>query len=194
MENWLPRFLPDHGFEVITHWGKGRLTRDVDRVPDSRHQGLLDQLPAKLRAYGKSLNPATERVLVLVDQDQDDCRELKARIESLLAQIDPRPVTMVRIATTETEAFYLGDAPAMRRAFPHLKRAELKRYSPLPEELGTWERFAEIIKDPIENKVAWAKTMGREMASDRPFPKHNQSPSFRHFCRALLTLVGEPID
>ena len=28
-------------------------------------QGLLDQLPLKLRAYGRSLDPRTDRVLVL---------------------------------------------------------------------------------------------------------------------------------
>ncbi len=93
---WLPRFLPGHDAKIIQHRGKGRLPAQPDASPDPRREGLLDQLPAKLRAYGKALNPETDRLLVVLDLDDDPCLELKRRLVSLLDHCDPRPVVLFR--------------------------------------------------------------------------------------------------
>lgn len=195
MRGWLPRFLPPrHSFVVIRHRGKGRLPRDPLNVPDIRREGLLDQLPAKLRAYGRSLNPATDRVLVLVDADDDPCLELKQRLLDVLEGCDPRPVVLFRLAIEETEAFYLGDPQAIRRAFPQA-RARLRRRMASYEQdsiCGTWELFQRVIGNPIEDKVEWAERIAPHLGIVWQGVNANRSPSFRQLCEGLLRLAGEP--
>ncbi len=189
LRGWLQRFLPRHSFKVIHHEGKGRVPKDPVQPPDPKRRGLLDQLPAKLRAYGEALDAATDRVLVLVDADEDDCVELKARMVSLLDVCPNQPVALFRIAIEETEAFYLGDQTALRKAFPQAKLYKLKSYEQ-DSVCGTWEVFMEVIGATREDKRAWAEQMAPHLGTDW---QENRSPSFRSFCTALLRLAGEPI-
>jgi hypothetical protein len=190
---WLPRFLPRHAFTVIRHRGKGRLPRDLDRLPDRRREGLLDQLPAKLRAYGRTLDPATDRIVVLVDLDEDDCSDLKQRLLDALRQCDPSPVVLFRIAIEETEAFYLGDRTAIQRAFPNARLSRMKSYAQ-DSICGTWETFQRVIDSPVEDKVAWAEQMAVHLGIQWKGRGANRSPSFRQLCQGLLRLTGEPVD
>jgi len=194
MREWLPRFLPPgHSFVIIRHRGKGRLPRNPLRVPDIRREGLLDQLPAKLRAYGRGLDPHTDRVVVLVDADNDPCRELKDRLLEVLAQCNPRPVVLFRLAIEETEAFYLGDQPAIRKAFPQARLQRMKSYTQ-DSVCGTWELFQRVIGATVEDKVEWAERMAPHLGITWRGAGANQSPSFRQLCKALLALVGQPIE
>lgn len=191
---WLPRFLPPgHSFVIIRHRGKGRLSRDPVRVPDIRREGLLDQLPAKLRAYGKTLDPATDRLLVLVDADDEPCLELKRRLLETLESCDPHPVVLFRLAIEETEAFYLGDPQAIRRAFPQARLQRLKSYAQ-DSACKTWELFQSVIGDPVEDKVRWAERMAPHLGTTWKGSDANRSPSFRQLCKGLLRLTGEPAD
>lgn len=194
LQGWLRRFLPpSHSFVVLRHRGKGRLPRDPVKVPDIRREGLLDQLPAKLRAYGRELNPATDRVLVLVDADDDPCSDLKQRLLEVLESCDPRPVVLFRLAIEETEAFYLGDPAAIRKAFPQARLQRMKSY--IQDSIcGTWELFQRVIGDPVEDKVEWAERMAPHLGTDWQGKNANRSPSFRQLCRGLLSLAGEPVD
>jgi hypothetical protein len=192
LRGWLPRFLPHgHSFVVIRHRGKGKLSRDPLKVPDIRREGLLDQLPAKLRAYGKGLDPATDRVLVLVDADDDPCTDLKRRLLEALASCDPRPAVLFRLAIEETEAFYLGDPAAIRKAFPQAKMQRMKLYAQ-DSVCGTWELFQRVVDDPVEDKVEWAERMASHLGTDWQGKNANRSPSFRQLCQGLLRLAGEP--
>ena len=193
LERWFPRFLPQHVLTVISHRGKGRLPRGPDARPQPRREGLLDQLPAKLRAYGRVLDPATDRVLVFLDLDDDDCLDLKQRMLFALEACDPKPVVLFRIAIEEMEAFYLGDSAAIRRAFPQAKLRRMKSYVQ-DSVCGTWELFKEVIDTVVEDKPEWAEKMGAHLGTQWSGRDSNRSPSFRQFCRALLHLAGEPID
>ena len=194
LELWLPRFLPNgHTFKIIPHRGKGKIPGDPAANPDPRRQGILDQLPAKLRAYGKKLRPETDRMLVLVDVDRDKCRDLKNRLVSLLNYCNPPPTVLFRIAIEETEAFYLGDRTAIRKAFP---RSRLQRMDSYVQDsiCGTWELFRDVIGEIGENKVAWAKAIGPHLTTEWRGAQANASRSFRHLCTGLLRLTGEPVD
>jgi hypothetical protein len=194
LEAWIPRFLPpQHSFKIIPHRGKGRVPRDPSKKPDPKRQGLLDQLPAKLRAYGKELRPETDRIIVLVDLDHDDCLDLKIRMVELLNYCNPPPVALFRIAIEETEAFYLGDKAAIRSAYP---RAKLSRMDPYVQDsiCGTWELFREVIGETSEDKVEWARNIGAHLTTEWKGSRANNSNSFRQFCEGLLKLVGEMTD
>ncbi len=189
---WLPRLLPAHKFVIIKHRGKGTLPGDLSKTPDPKHQGLLDQLPAKLRAYGQSLNPDTDRVAVLVDLDDDDCRDLKQRMRGVLAVCDPTLTVKFCIAIEETEAFYLGDTAALKQAFPSVRPVKMKDYVP-DSIIGAWELFRDVIGAKSEDKVGWARAMAPHLGIAFAGRKANRSPSFRNFCRALRSLAGEQL-
>jgi hypothetical protein len=189
LEGFLPRFQPRHSHTVHAHQGKGNLP--VPGIPvDQRHRGLLDQLPAKLRAFGKSLSPAVELVLVLVDADSDGCEELKARIVAVLDACDPRPTTMIRVAVEETEAFYLGDKRAIHKAFGTVRRAPYSTYGQ-DSVCGTWEVFQAVIGAPYDAKVRWAEKIAPHLSIAVSGKHRNRSPSFRQLCAALQMLAGE---
>jgi len=185
LARWLRRYMPGHYFQIIPHQGKGKMPDPPTRAVEPRRQGLLDQLPAKLRAYGRSLNPDTDRVLVVVDADEDNCVELKNRLIKALQSCDPRPQVLFRIAVEETEAFYLGDFAAIRRAYPGAKKLRYEQDS----ICGTWEVFQQTIGSRSESKVEWGRQMGQWLAVDG---RRNKSPSFRQLCSAIKQLCGEP--
>jgi hypothetical protein len=186
LEALLPRLLPGHAFRVIEHQGKGKLRKKAKPL----QRGLLDQLQPKLRAYGRSLNPETDRVLVLVDADEEDCAVLKGRLTRALARINPRPTVLFRIAIEETEAFYLGDPVAIRAAFPSANLTRLSAYRQ-DSVCGTWELFREVIGAENEDKVVWAENMGPHLSLDRTGRRANRSPSFHSFRSGCLQLAGE---
>lgn len=190
---WLKRFQPHHHHVLIPHQGKGSLPGNSSAPPDPKKRGLLDQLPAKLRAFGNSLNPATDRVLVLVDADDDDCQDLKRRLTALLTSCKPAPVAKFRIAVEETEAFYLGDKPAMQGAFGTLALAPYRSYVQ-DSVCGTWEVFAKVIRATREDKVGWARSMSATLGTHYTGPKANRSLSFQAFCAALQYLAGDEVE
>lgn len=194
LELWLPRFLPpQHSFKIIPHRGKGRIPGDALRKPDPKRQGLLDQLPAKLRAYGRGLRPDTDRILVLVDLDHEDCLDLKNRMLNLLNYCEPPPTALFRIAIEEVEAFYLGDKSAIRTAFPRSKLSKMDSYTQ-DSICDTWELFQEVIGETREDKVEWAKLIGPHLTTEWRGRLANNSNSFRQFCKGILRLAGELTD
>lgn len=190
LERWLPRALPRHAFKIYPHEGRGSLPPNPEAPPDPMRRGLLDQLPAKMRAFGRALDPATDAVLVLVDADRDDCRDLKQEIVAALAHCNPAPRHLIRIAVEETEAFYLGDLPAVRRAFLRVKPGQLREYVQDSQD-GTWERFQRYVGWRHEAKVKWAQMMGAELDVARHGRSLNKSPSFVALYQALVQLAGE---
>jgi hypothetical protein len=186
---WLPRFLPSgHSFKIYPHRGKGRLPMNPSGPPDPRQQGLLDQLPAKLRAWSKVLDSTTDRVVVLVDLDADDCVDLKQQLLALLDLCDPQLTVKFRLAIEELEAFYLSDRQALKQVFPRAKLYKMDAYRQ-DSICGTWELFQNVIGAENDDKRTWAQAMGPVLTTDW---QANPSPSFRQFCRAVLLLAGEP--
>jgi hypothetical protein len=93
----------------------------------------------------------------------------------------------VRLAIEEAEAWYLGDWKALRAAF---QRANKGRYDSYQQDsiCGTWEKFQEVIGDPLVRKPFWAERMGAVLDVDG----RNRSPSFIKFCNGVRTSAGEP--
>lgn len=192
LDVWFPRFLPGHRHHVIVLEGRGKLPLDIDVPPDPKQRTLLHQLPAKLKAFGRTLDPATDRVLVLLDLDTSDRDELEQRLNTLLTAVAARgsaPNALFRLAIEEVEAFYLGDPPAIRAAFPCNER-KLRAYRQ-DSICGTWEVFQAVIAAPVEDKVGWAERIAPHLGTAFDGPDANRSPSFRQFCLALRQLAGE---
>ncbi|MBL8724631.1 MAG: DUF4276 family protein [Planctomycetes bacterium] len=187
LELWGPRAFPKHELIVHPHQGKGEIPGDPAAKPDGRHRGLLDQLPATLRAFAGEPDTA---VLVLVDADNEDCRTLKKRLLTMVARVRPKPERlMFRIAVEETEAFYLGDLRGLKKAYPQANMRKARSYRP-DSICGTAELFGLVVQDDGLNKVAWAEAMGAVLTIR---PEGSRSPSFRALHQALVVLTTERV-
>ena len=184
-----------HSWKIHPHQGIGRIPDDPADPPNGRDRSLLHNLPSRLRAYGKE-NRADLVVVILVDLDnRPDCVAFKTQLVNVLSHCNPPPTTLFRIAVEELEAWFLGDATALRAAYPKPQLALLNSYQQ-DTQCGTWELLADIVhpgghdalvksygtrsRRILEKKREWARTICPKMQIDR-----NRSPSFRCFVEGL---------
>jgi hypothetical protein len=173
-------------FNLITHQGK---------------DALLKSLPNRLRGYRAWL-PEGFRIVVLLDEDREDCFKLKARMEEAARRAgfttasDPeasgRFTVLNRVAVEELEAWFLGDVPALRQVFPKIpeslgKRARFR--DPDSVRGGTWEALERELQrlgyySSGMPKIELARMVARHME-----PNQNRSPSFKVFQEGLRRLV-----
>ena len=87
---------------------------------------MLRRLPGVFRAQARA--GYADRVIVVIDQDDDSCYALKQRIHDIAVSVgliyagQPTATTRlrIRIATTELESWFIGDPAAVRAAYPRL--------------------------------------------------------------------------
>lgn len=137
----LPRLLESVSFNVHPHQGK---------------QDLLKKLPNRLHGYSNWL-PDDWRILVVVDRDDDDCHELKQRLENHAAAAGLTTRTAARggwyqlvnrLAIEELEAWYFGDWNAVMAAYPKAP-AGIPKKAPYrePDAISqTWETFERVLR------------------------------------------------
>jgi len=185
MDRWAPRTFKGHQFVIHPHQGKGTLPKNPASTPDPRHRGLLDVLPATLRAYASSPQMQGDAVLVLVDADDEDCIALKNKLTSVVREITPLRI-VIRIAVEEFEAFYLGDLSALKTAYPNADMSAARAYQP-DSIIGTAELFGRIIGDNGIRKIMWAEGMGARVTTD---PSKSRSPSFKALYNGFTKLLA----
>ena len=116
----VPRIIGDAiTFRIHTYQGK---------------DDLLTKIESRLCAYAKWL-PDYVRIVVVIDRDDDDCVLLKQALEdaAVIAGLTTRKVSrsqpdgsptrwriVNRIAIEELEAWFFGQWPAVRRAYPRV--------------------------------------------------------------------------
>lgn len=146
IETLLPRVIGQHGdphtWRVVDYKGIGRLPKGLGTSADPAKCALLNQLPRVLTGYGKT--PGYDAVVVVVDADTRDCKAFLAELQAVLAQVDPAPTTLFRLAIEEMEAWLLGDRQALLAAYPKAKKDVLARYRQ-DSICGTWEVLANAI-------------------------------------------------
>jgi len=165
---------------------------------------LLRKLPSRLTAYSRWLGSA-QRIVVIVDCDQDDCHVLKARLEDmalgagLATRSHPRAdgsfSVVDRIAVEELEAWYLGDPEALRAAFPRLPEnlcSGARFRNPDAILGGTWEALERLLRQHGYYQGGLAKMdLARRVAPHIDWTR-NRSRSFQSFRQALDELLREP--
>lgn len=175
-------------FRIHPHRGKGKLPERPRWKPQPTRQGLLDQLPAKLRAYGRTKG-FDRTIVVLVDADDDDCRTLKSSLLELVGKLDQRPKVLFRIAIEEIESWFLADKEAIRAAYPRARLNERPKGKP-DQVIGAWERLASVLsREPRvctgADKTRWAQTIAPLLDLDRP-----RSPSLGCFVAGVAGILG----
>jgi len=136
---------------------KGKATHKVHVFQGKRD--LLSNLPARLRGYAPWL-PQDWRIVVLIDEDRQNCAQLKGELEKICRQAglhsksNPRSRGVFnvvnRLAIEELEAWYFGDIDALVSAYPRIPSTLGKRRGfrdPDGVKGGTWEALErELIK------------------------------------------------
>jgi len=180
--------VENRDFRIHPHRGKGRLPKNPLSSPAVDRQGLLDQLPAKLRGYGKSLQPGY-CVLVVVDADDDDCRELKQSLVAMLEVLPARPpCVLFRIAVEETESWFIADVQAIKAAYPGANTREIARIEP-DSVIGAWEALAQAIGErKVQDKRGWAERIAPHLRLDPP-----SSPSLAALVDGVQRILDEAV-
>ena len=180
--------IENQHFRIHSHKGKGRLPDDVLSPPARHCQGLLDQLPAKLRGWSYLGDEAC--VVVLVDTDNESCVDLLARLKGLLSRLPKHPKRVLfRLAIEETESWFIADAGAVKSAYPRAKTGKLLRVAP-DAVVGAWEMLARALGVPISQvsgpaKYEWAQNIAPHLDLDQP-----RSPSMQKLISGRARELG----
>ena len=160
---------------------------------------LLKNLESRLRAYRRWI-PPEYRLVVLIDEDRQDCGELKARLEHAAAAAGlatkSNPVggeffVLNRIAVEELEAWFFGDVRALSTAYPGVPTSLASKAAyrdPDAVAGGTWEALERVLQKAGHFKGGLSKiAVARELAKYMD-PAVNRSSSFGHFVLGLAAL------
>jgi len=168
----LPKILPnnyalDENCFIRPHEGKSDLRKSI---------------PRKMKVYPHFGYPI--KVVILHDQDSNDCKKLKAELVELTKNNSELPV-LIRIACRELENWYLGDLEAIEKAFPESKASKQKNRSKFrnPDNLQGFDELRKIVNGCSQTGAA------REIP---PFMniENNKSESFNQFLKGFEKLLS----
>jgi hypothetical protein len=162
---------------------------------------LLSNLPHRLRAYGLWI-PEDWRIVVLIDEDREDCKVLKGKLEKaareagLVTRTSTKGqgvfVVLNRLAIEELEAWFFGDVLALKAAYPRIPATlgKTAKYRD-PDSIagGTWEALERELKKagyyPTGMpKIEVSRSVSRHMDVER-----NRSHSFQVFVHGLKACI-----
>ncbi|MEA3332266.1 MAG: hypothetical protein U9Q58_01535 [Pseudomonadota bacterium] len=199
----VPKIIGDnHTFIVHPYKGIGRIPKKLGtNNNDVDKRILLTQLPKLLRGYGKTFANYPEKypaaVILVCDLDDKCLKAFREELHAILDMCKPGPKTRFCIAIEEGEAWFLGDVPAIKAAYPKAKDVVLGSY--VNDSIcGTWECLADAVFDGGAIKLSskgWQaigleKSLWAEKISPHMDVENNASPSFRYFRGKLLELTG----
>ncbi|MFH0910977.1 MAG: DUF4276 family protein [Planctomycetota bacterium] len=187
LKNLLPRILPA-GWTWRFHVYHGKMD-------------LLHKLPQRLAGYAYHLSRHW-RIVVLVDEDREDCHALKARLEGAAREAGLATKSdagggrafrvMNRIVVEELEAWYFGDVQALEAAYPRLPKNLASRRPYLDPDAvpgGTWEALERELRRAGYYRGGLRKIEAARRISAHMVPERNRSRSFQVFCEGLLSFL-----
>jgi len=186
----------DLTYKINGFKGIGRIPKKINKVQGVKSFRLLNDLPIYLKGISNSLKnmPCQKAIFVILDNDDENCAELKEKLVVLCNTLDLSVKVFICIAIEEMEAWLLGDKKALYKAYPKAKQQVVNNYKQ-DSITGTWECLANAVYnggvsklkkeatsyyDIGKEKCAWAKEIGTYMDI-----RNNQSPSFRYFISKL---------
>lgn len=169
----LPKILPegivlDENCFLRPHNGKSDLKRSI---------------PTKVKAFSDYHEQV--KIIILHDQDSNDCKELKRELVTLCEQAGTCPV-MVRIVCHELESWYLGDMNAIEKVYPKFKAETYRQKAKfrIPDTCVNPSKELENIIPPFQKGHA-AKEISKYISIDE-----NTSQSFQYFISGIQTFLS----
>ncbi|MEW6381449.1 MAG: DUF4276 family protein [bacterium] len=188
-----------HTFKVHAYKGIGRIPKNLGNRGDASKRILLDQLPKLLRGYGNTFAKQKDypaAVILVCDLDDKCFKAFRKELFNILNACNPQPETRFCIAIEEGEAWFLGDIPAVKSAYPKAKEAVLNAY--VNDSIcGTWEWLADAVYSGGSSALSakgWQaigaeKSRWAEEITPHMNVTNNKSPSFGYFQQKLLELA-----
>ena len=188
LRNLLPKILPDDVTSELRNFqGKAN---------------LLTHLPNRLKGYRNWL-PTDWHVVVLVDEDRENCEALKQQLEEAArqaglttksaARANASYQVLNRIAVEELEAWFFGDIAALTAAYPRVpvSLSEKEKYRD-PDAIvgGTWETLERVLQRYGYYTAGIPKIETARNISQHMEPTRNRSKSFQRFRDGLLALIS----
>ncbi|MBD2663515.1 hypothetical protein B6N60_03410 [Richelia sinica FACHB-800] len=187
LQNLLPKILGEKiTFDIHSYQGKF---------------DLLSKLPQRLRGY-KSWLPSDHKIVVLVDEDREDCKLLKEKLEKIAidagfstkksVSLGDQFQVLNRIAIEELEAWFFGDVQALINAYPGVSpnlENQAKYRDPDAITGGTWEALEKVLQRAGYHKGGLEKRKAAREISLYMNPSNNRSKSFQIFYDGLLKLI-----
>ncbi|NJO40288.1 MAG: DUF4276 family protein [Cyanobacteria bacterium CRU_2_1] len=163
-------------------------------------QDLFSNLPNRLQGYRKWI-PDDWKIVILLDCDNDNCTDLKNKLEMIALQSgfitkttrsSGQPFQILnRIMIEELEAWFFGDVEALRTAYPGISAtlAQKSQYRD-PDAIagGTWEALERVLQRAGHHLGGLDKVKAAREISQYMNPEVNRSRSFQVFCTGLMTL------
>jgi len=171
LNEWLPRlflgWVDGEHFLCVPHEGKSDLDRSISR---------------KLAAW----RIPGDRFVIVRDNDNADCIDLKARIQAMCQQ-SGRPDTLIRLVCQELESWYLGDLAALAKAFdmPKVDSPALRKRLITPDD---WQKPSVEVKRLVP---AFQKTSGARAMAQHLGPETNRSQSLQTFVAGVRRLATD---
>lgn len=154
---------------------------------------LLKKLPERMNAYAKFV-PEDWRIVVVVDQDRDDCLDLKKILCDASSVVTQQKGNIVlhRIAVEELESWFLGHISAICAEYKKIPTSLCQQAgfrNPDTIKGGTWEQLDRILKkygyETGLQKIDFAQKVAPYMDME-----NNQSKSFQVFRDGLRTIIS----
>lgn len=197
----LKQYTQDFESYLRPHRGCGYWPDHPDEKPEPLAAGLLELLPAKLRAYDKVYAGTDIIVIVCIDSDDHDPEELMSRLKDTCRRYARDLSTVIAISVEEMESWILADKNAILLAYPE---ADLERLSEYEQDsiCGTWEVLCDVLLREQSHRIkkigypaigqykaTWAEKISKYM-----LPGNNVSPSFKKFELALTGAVKKVLN
>ncbi|WP_172622688.1 DUF4276 family protein [Aquicella siphonis] len=163
-----PTFIDEEHYSLRHHDGK---------------EDLIGAIPPFIKGIASKFEVS---VIIIHDQDNKDCVQLKAEIKQLCKH-STAPV-FIPIPCRELEAWYLGDPEGFSSIYQEFDKVKKKNvFRRNPDDLI---KPSKIIKDyvPSFSKTDAARNMGKIINTDK-----NKSKSFQYFIRELKKFVQKSI-
>lgn len=168
LEGLLPRLFPSLSFHCIPHNGKDDLEGSIANILRNRRE------------------PGA-RFVVVRDNDNADCIELKERLRQLCRQ-GRRDDTIIRIVCQELEAWYLSEPSALANAYGDERLRNIGRQAAY--------RNPESRPNPSEDIrrliPSFQKTDGARRMAQHLTRENNRSHSFAIFLDGIARLMQNP--
>lgn len=198
MKQILSAVMPSFTISIRPHRGKGDMPDNPSARPKKNASGLMDLLPAKLRAYDRVYAGTDFVLIVIMDSDRYSPDAVRSSLESLCGRFAPSLANVIGVCVEEMEAWLLADSQAVFEAYPDADPAILQEYVQ-DSVCGTWEVLCHVLlrekADGLirvgypaigQYKQEWANNIVRNMDYSR-----NISPSFQRFSRELTDAALE---
>ncbi len=193
---------PNLTYRLNSFKGLGKIPVKLSTSSGVKTGRLLTDLPMYLKGMDKEMSymPVANAIFVILDSDDENCAEIKRSLVDMCDNLHLQTEVFFCIAIEEMEAWLLGDADALLKAYPKAKQKLLREYKN-DSIIGTWEYLADVVYpgglaalrknagsyyEIGKFKCDCARNVGMYMNL-----RENASPSFKYFIGKLDGFVKD---